>query len=219
MNELIPAILAHDEATFRERLALMGGVAQTIQLDVMDGAFVPNTTWFDAEVLRELSTTIRFELHLMVRDPMRYIEETRDIESVTRALWHVETTVDHAALISRCHAIDKEAGLAINPHTPIEALAQYAANLDEILVMGADPGFSGQRLQTPTVDKAREIHARWPSIPIGFDISVNAETIPQLLGAGVSRFCAAGAIWKAEDPVAEAKKLHAMVAETVDKSS
>lgn len=211
MNELIPAILAHDEKTFRERLALMEGVASTIQIDVMDGAFVPNRTWFDAEVLRGLATTIRFELHLMVRDPARYIEEVSDIESVTRAIWHIETTADHAALIARCHALDKEAGLAINPQTPVDALAPYAVDLDEILVMGAEPGFSGQPLQPPTIDKAREIHARWPLIPVGFDISVNAETIPMLLAAGVSRFCAAGAIWKAEDPAAEAKQLQTMI--------
>lgn len=208
MNELIPAILVQDEATFRERLALVEGVVQTVQLDVMDGAFVPNRTWFDAEVLHNISTPVHFELHLMVQNPVRYVQETCTVaDTVSRFIWHVEAPTDHAALMAQCHSCGKQVGLAINPKTPIDMLAPYVDELDEILVMGAEPGFSGQALQPATVEKAREIHSRWPSIPIGFDISVNEQTIPMLLDAGVSRFCAAGAIWKAKDPVAEAGRL------------
>lgn len=213
MNELIPAILTHDEAAFRERLALIEGAAQTVQIDVMDGAFVPNRTWFDADVLHGLSTPVHFELHLMVQDPGRYVQETCTVaDTISRFIWHVEARTDHAALIAQCHSCGKEAGLAINPQTPIDTLAPYVNDLDEILVMGAEPGFSGQTLQPQTIDKAREIHARWPSIPIGFDISVNANTIPMLKEAGVSRFCAAGAIWKAEDPTAEVRRLIKIIA-------
>lgn len=208
MNELIPAILVQDEKTFRERLALIEGVVETVQLDVMDGAFVPNRTWFDADVLHSLSTPVHFELHLMVQDPVRYVQETCTVaDTISRFIWHVEAQTDHAALIAQCHSCGKQAGLAINPTTPIDTLAPYADELDEILVMGAEPGFSGQALQPATVEKARAIHARWPSISIGFDISVNAETIPMLAAAGVTRFCAAGAIWKAADPAAEVRRL------------
>lgn len=211
MNELIPAILVQDERAFRERLALVERDFPVVQIDVMDGAFVPNRTWFDADVLRGIATPTRFELHLMVQDPKRIVDEVRDIETVVRAIWHVETPVDHEALIEHCHALGKKAGLAISPKTPIDALAPYADTVDEILVMGAEPGFSGQTLNPQTIERARQIHERWPTVAVGFDINVNAETIPRLKDAGVSRFCAASAIFNAANPLEQAKKLHGLV--------
>ena len=76
MNQLIPALLVHDEKTFRDRVSLMETDFPILQIDVMDGAFVPNRTWFDVNVLRRLKTSAKFELHLMVMDPGRYVEET-----------------------------------------------------------------------------------------------------------------------------------------------
>lgn len=207
MNELIPAILVQDEKTFRERLALVENLVPVVHIDVMDGAFVPNRTWFDMETLRTLSTPVRFELHLMVKDPARYIEKLDGITTIVRALWHIETAVDHMALIDWCHGVGKEAGLALNPQTPIDALGMYAPQLDEILVMGADPGFSGQAMNPQNIERAREIHQRWPTVHIGFDIGVNATTIPELKAAGVTRFCAASAIFGMEDPRTEIEKL------------
>jgi len=207
MNRLLPAILVQDEATFRERLSFVQDLAPVVHLDVMDGAFVPNRTWFDAKVLGSLETPVRFELHLMVKDPGRVVDEVRNIENIVRAIWHIETEIDHAALIERVHAMQKEAGLAIKPQTALEELARYAHGLDEILVMGAEPGFSGRALDPHTIERAAEIRARFPEMAIGFDIGVNAETIPRLKAAGVSRFCAASAIFSATDPKSEIEKL------------
>ncbi|MBI4139271.1 hypothetical protein HY479_03940 [Candidatus Uhrbacteria bacterium] len=207
MNELIPAILAPDEKTFRERLALLHDEFPVVQIDIMDGAFVPNRTWFDVNVLRRLETPVRFELHLMVMDPGRSVEETSDIASVVRHIWHVETQIDHASLIARCHTLKKEAGLALSPKTPTDTIARHALELDEILIMGAEPGLSGQKLQPQMIDRAWEIHGRWPEIPLGFDIDVNAETIPKLKPTGISRFCAASAIFGVADPLETAKRL------------
>jgi ribulose-phosphate 3-epimerase len=211
MRELLPAILAKDEQTFRERVKLMEGVMPVVHLDVMDGEFVPNKTWFDAAVLASLKTPVRFELHLMVADPKRYIEEVRGIASVIRAIWHIESDADHRKIIIACRSMPKQAGLAINPRTPINGLAPYADRLDEVLVMGADPGFSGKPLKPHTIDRCRDIHERWPKMPIGFDIGVKEESIPDLKAVGVTRFCAASAIFSAKDPAAEAKRLQGLV--------
>jgi ribulose-phosphate 3-epimerase len=200
MHELLPAILVHDEASFRERLSVVRDLVPVVHLDVMDGAFVSNRTWFDAAVLASLNTPVRFELHLMVQDPERVIEDTAAIPSVIRYLWHQEVAIHHAQLIETVHAMHKEAGLALNPPTPIDTLVPHIDSLDEILVMGAAPGFSGQTLEPHTIDKARSLHERWPHIPIGFDINVNERTIPALLDAGVTRFCSGGAIFRAEHP-------------------
>jgi ribulose-phosphate 3-epimerase len=211
MNQLLPAILVQDEAAFRERLKLVEGLVPVVHLDVMDGAFVPNRTWFDAKVLAELETPLQIELHLMVKDPARIIEEVRGVEKVVRAIWHVEVGIDHAALIENVHGMKKEAGLAISPKTPVDQLTRYAADLDEILVMGGEPGFGGQRHEPHTIDKAWEIHGRWPEVALGFDINVNTETIPKLKAAGISRFCAGSAVFGAKDPKKEIERLNKLL--------
>ena len=193
MSELIPAILVQDEQTFRERVKMMEGVAPVVHLDVMDGAFVPNRTWFDPAVLASLTTPIRFEVHLMVADPAAYLEQIRSVASVIRAIWHVETKADHRALLETCRSMPKETGLAINPGTSADMLVSFADQLDEILIMGAEPGFSGKSMDPNAIQRVWEIHGRWPEIALGFDIGVKDETIPQLKQAGITRFCAASA--------------------------
>ncbi|MBU1448848.1 hypothetical protein KKF45_03325, partial [Patescibacteria group bacterium] len=128
-----------------------------------------------------------------------------------RAIWHVETAADHRGLVDLCHGASKEAGLAINPTTPIDRLVSLAPTLDEILVMGAEPGYSGKAMTPAAVRRVWEIHGRWPERTIGFDIGVNAETIPELKQAGVTRFCAASAIFDAKDPTEETKRLMALL--------
>lgn len=207
MNNIIPAILAHDENTFRERLRLVEAHAPLIQIDVMDGTFVPNSTWCDLSVLQTVETPAQFELHLMVQHPKKIIAEALTIPSIKRLIWHIESKAQHATLIKLCHEQKREAGIAISPHSSLDILETYAADIDEILVLGAEPGFSGQSLDMNMVARVHEIHERWPKVTIGFDVGVKAETIPFLREAGVSRFCAASSIFDAQDPVGTLKQL------------
>lgn len=200
MNEIIPAILTKDEAAFRARLKVAETLAPVIQIDVMDGHFVPNATWFDPTVIKTIETNARYELHLMVSDPTAYIGAAEGMKNIARIIWHVEVAIAHDVLINWCRKMKIEPGLAISPETPTGRLAPFADTVDEILVMGVNPGFSGQTLIPHTVEKAKEIHERWPNSAIGFDGGVTAKTIPKLRDAGVTRFCAANAIFGAKDP-------------------
>ena len=199
-NFIIPAILVQTEEDFRARLAMIEGLVHIAQIDVMDGHFVQNKTWCDMDMLRELATPVSFELHLMVSDPARYIESANGILSMRRMVWHVEADIDHTALIKRCHDLGFEASLAINPKTPIDRLAPYAHHIDQILVMGVEPGWSGQSLIPSTIEKAHRLRVTWPSVPLSFDGGVGPESIAELKAAGVTRFCAASSIFKAEYP-------------------
>lgn len=208
MPELIPAILAKDENEFRSRLAVIEGVARCVQIDCMDAHFVSNRTWYEPE---GIDTTLDIELHLMVTDPSAVIRAWKRVPQFVRALWHVEPPVDHRALIAECRSLGRECGLVINPETPIERLAPYADEIDEILVMGVTPGWSGQKLVSSTVDKVRDIRARWSAIPIGFDGGVTRGNIPELMAAGVDRVCAASAIFRDPHPHAAAQSLRRLV--------
>lgn len=208
MNTVIPAILVHNEDAFRQRLSTAEMLAPLIQIDVMDGSFVAQHSWYDPYVLRTISTSARFELHLMVLHPEHFIENARLAgAAIQRILWHIEVNADHADLLKRCAQLGYESGLAIAPGTSIEQLVPHASTVSEFLVLGVSPGFSGQSLLPATIDTARRIHERWPRVPLAFDGGVNTQTLPRLREAGVERFCVASALFDAQDPVKEFQKL------------
>ncbi len=207
MNEIIPAILAKNEATFRQRLAIVEPIAPIVQIDVMDGHFVPTASWYDPTVIKTIATPARYELHLMVSDPTAYIGASEQLTNITRIIWHIEVAIAHDVLVNWCRKLKIEPGLALSPETPIGRLAPFAESVDEILVLGVNPGFSGHTLQPHTIESVKEIRKRWPHVTIGFDGGVNAESIPLLRDAGVTRFCAASAIFETKDARAAFAKL------------
>jgi ribulose-phosphate 3-epimerase len=200
MNDIIPAILVNDEKTFRARVAAMEHLVPLIHLDILDGKFAPYTNWFDLAVLAELQTPVHFELHLMVNEPASYIQTARTISSIQRLIWHIEAAADHHALIRLCHEHTKEAGLGICPPTPLTAIDPYHEDIDELLILGGPPGRSGQVFDPQRLDIVRDAQARFPALPLGFDIGVNETTIPEIRAAGVQRFCAGSAIFEAKNP-------------------
>ena len=210
MIDLLPSILVNTERAFRSQLKMMSGVAKTIHLDVLDETFVPFRSWADPEIIKTIGTPCTFEVHLMVQHPEKYLEAWMNLPQTIRLIWHVETPDDHHALAQECHHHAREAGLAINPHTPKIALDPFADILDEILIMGVEPGSSGQPLLMDTVKKAREIHDRFPKILLGFDGGVSNTSIPFLKDAGITRFCAASAIFANDLPKKAFKQLQEM---------
>lgn len=208
MAELIPAILAKDADAFRERLKIVEGVARTIQIDCLDGHFVSNRTYYEAA---PLDTTLEIELHLMVSDPLSVIQAWKRVPQCVRALWHFEIPIDHRAVIAACKSLGMECGLALSPETPVERLEAFADDLDEVLVLGVTPGWSGQAVIPSTITKVKDIKARWPAMQVGFDGGITRALIPQLLEAGVDRICAASAIYADAHPRAAAQSLKKLV--------
>lgn len=207
MNDIIPAILAYSEADFRERLSAAEKLAPVVQIDVADGHFVPNASWFDPGVIKTIKTKAKFELHLMVSDPTAYIGMVQDLPNIVRIIWHIEVAIGHDVLANWCHKMKIEAGLAISPGTSINRLSPFIGNVDEILVLGVHPGFSGSPLIPNTLDTVKAIHERWPNLCIGFDGGVTHRSIPRLRLAGAKRFAMASAIFNAKDPKAAYEKL------------
>lgn len=217
MSQIIPAILAKNEQEFRKRLSAVEDRAETVQIDVMDGRFVPNTSWCDLDTIGKLyagqthGSAPTFELHLMIEDPTAFITQALTIHRVQRILWHIESVADHHALLTLCHDHGCESGLALSPPTPIDTLEPYMTELDEILILGAEPGFSGKTLDPQMIKRAHDMKKRWPSVTLGFDVGVNRETIPVLREAGVSRLCAASAVFGHGDPATNFKELQSLV--------
>jgi len=196
-TELIPAILVKDRETMIERLSLVEGLVSVVQLDCMDHHFVPNQSYYHAE---SLDTTLAIELHLMVRDPLSVIHDWRRVPQLHRAIWHVEIPVNHDQLIAECRSLGIECGLAISPKTPVDQVIPYLSRVDEILVLGVEPGFSGQALIPSTLEKLHTLKQHRLQIITGFDGGVTRNNLSTIQTSGADRICLASALFQAADP-------------------
>lgn len=201
-SELIPAILCKTSASAKRKISLIESIAETVQIDAMDGILVPNKSWYDADTFATWNFDVDYELHLMVEDPLPAIHAWKRVPRFIRAIIHAEIPKKLSHVMKAAKKLDVEIGIAISPGTPIKKIIPYIPEIREVLVMGGKPGFGGQPLDPHTLKTVQELRKRFPKLPIGFDIGVNEATIPDLKKAGVTRFCAGNAIFKKRSPIA-----------------
>lgn len=201
MIQLSPSILSADFTKLGEQVreAEAAGVNR-FHLDVMDGQFVPNISMGPVvvEAIRSV-TTLPLEAHLMIETPDRYVD------AFIRAgadviIVHQENTPHLHRILQNIREQGKQAGVAINPGTPVDLLDSVLDSSDLILVMSVNPGFSGQKFIPATLPKMRRVRelitTRGLACDLEVDGGVNAETAPQIVAAGVNVLVAATAIYK-----------------------
>jgi len=204
MMELIPSLLVQNQKTFEDRLRTIERQCKMIHVDILDGSLFSFISWFDAEAVGAIKTPLLFEIHLMVKNPLPIIEEwKRSVAGLRRAIIHAEIARPLGSIISHIHEEHKiEAGVAINPETPIEEIHEVLHAIDQITVLGVHPGQSGQAfIGAPILEKITHIHRHRTDLPIEIDGGVTEQLLPSLAEAGCTRFCAASAIFKADDPL------------------
>lgn len=205
MIQIIPAILEKKFSAIAEKIKRLEQEApqiELVQLDIMDGAFVPNTTWSAFSDLAKLKTRLLFEIHLMVKKPARYIQEVACEKQIKRVLIHresVESDEECAELILQIKENGQEAGIAVNPKTEFSKIEKLLDIADVIMVMGVTPGFSGQQFQKSALAMIKLARAANPTIPISVDGGVNADTAPAILAAGATRLCVASYLWNSKN--------------------
>lgn len=224
--EIIPAILTKKRQEFYDRLDTARKFAKTVQIDIMDGIFVDNETpkklndgsWYTDYLAVRNNPPFALELHLMVINPWEHIEAWKEIPGLKRIIWHEEIPLRHEEMIKAVHDLGFEAGLAINPDTDLSGIHSYIQKgrsnneakkyfVDSILVMGVNPGFSGQPFQPIALEHITKLRKKYPHLPIAVDGGVNSETKNSLIKAGANRLCAAGAIFLADNPKKAYNKL------------
>lgn len=198
--EVIPAILVKSREELIRRVGLVRGLVKEIQIDVMDGRFVPNKTLGieDLLALPGLQGTLRYEFHWMVQDPQGWISR---IKGPHMHLVHVET-LSESSFRDVLREVKKgggRLGLAINPDTPIESLEPYAPKAERILVMTVRPGFSGQSYMKEMEGRIKELRKRFPSMDIEVDGGVNLDTIGGAYRSGANLLAAASAVFSSPD--------------------
>lgn len=203
MSKVAPSILSADFSKLGadvQEICECG--ADYIHVDVMDGAFVPNIS-FGAGVMKSLNqvATIPYDVHLMIEDPDRYIEDfvTPNTEFITvhqEACRHLDRTIQHIK------STGCKAGVALNPATPIVMVEDVLDKVDMILIMSVNPGFGGQKFIPRALDKIRRLseirEANGYDFVIEVDGGVNTVNCSDLKSVGTDILVAGSAVFKAE---------------------
>jgi ribulose-phosphate 3-epimerase len=182
-----------------------------IHLDVMDGRFVPPQT-FDLDTIKRYTKMcdLPFDAHLMIVQPEKYVDGYIDA-GVSLITFHLEVTPDARGLIDYLHGRGIQAGVTINPNTPVDEMLSLAKRVDLVLFMSVYPGYGGQKFIPGVLDKVRlfKRHCadRGVSPLIQIDGGINEETAPKAAAAGVDTFVAGTFIFRSGDYVAQIEKL------------
>ena len=195
---LSPSLLAADFSNLREQIAEVENAGvKYIHLDVMDGLFVPNISFgFPIiEAIRKHSNMV-FDVHLMIREPERYIERFIDA-GADIVTFHAEATKKIDECIEIIHSRGKKAGLAISPKTPADTVYPYLDKLDMVLCMTVEPGYGGQKYIEEVESKITAIRKR-VSTDVDIEVAggIGAENILRPVGAGANIIVAGTAVFK-----------------------
>lgn len=203
-----PSILAADFARLGERaLEAEDAGVEGIQIDVMDGRFVPDIT-FGPGVVRALRSvvSVTLDVHLMIVEPERYLQNFADA-GADRLIVHQEACGHPHRVLQSIRELGLEAGVAINPGTPPSVLQELLDLADVIQVMTVNPGFGGQPFIHSQVDKIhrlrRMLDERGWDIPIAVDGGIDPTTAPLVVEAGATVLVAGSSIYNTKASVAE----------------
>jgi ribulose-phosphate 3-epimerase len=212
MFELAPSILSADFTRLAEEIrAVEEGGARVLHVDVMDGRFVPNIT-IGLPVVKSIRkiTDLTIDCHLMIVEPNRYAVEFVKAGANMVSV-HVEADVHLQRTLTAIREAGGQAGIAINPATPLVSLEEALPFADFVLLMSVNPGFGGQKFIHTSVDKLRRlrrmIDERGLSTRIEIDGGIDAGNVQKIVEAGAEIIVAGSAVFGQENPTEAARKM------------
>lgn len=202
---IVPALIPNSLDDIRDTIALIREFTREVQIDIVDGAFVPFTSWpyrggGSVMLLREWTDTMDIEVDLMIERPEEAVPLYIDA-GAKRVVVHLESVTDSETLIRHHDTHGYQLGFSIGNDTPLEELTHVLPHADYVQLMGiTDIGTQGQPFDERVLTRIREVLRVNPAMPISIDGSVNRDTLPRLKEAGATRFVSGSAILHADNP-------------------
>jgi ribulose-phosphate 3-epimerase len=210
--KIAPSMLAADFANLERDIQMVNqSEADWFHLDIMDGVFVPNIS-FGMPVLKAMAqhTIKTLDVHLMIVDPDRYIKTFAELGADVLTV-HAEACTHLHRTLQAIKDAGMQAGVALNPHTPVSVLEDVIADIDVVCIMSVNPGFGGQKFIQNTYAKVRKlrtmISAHKSATLIEVDGGVNATNCTDLVEAGADVLVAGSFVFSSNDPLDTIKNL------------
>jgi ribulose-phosphate 3-epimerase len=218
--EIAPSILAADFSRLGEEIAAVErGGARILHVDVMDGHFVPNIS-IGVPVVSSLrkATTLVLDVHLMIEEPGRYVGAFADAGADMISV-HQETTPHLDRVLAAIQERDIEAGVVLNPATPVATLSEVLPVVDFVLVMSVNPGFGGQKFIASSLEKLRqlkELRSRYNrTYRIEVDGGLDLDNVADAVRAGAEIIVAGTSVFRTPDPAEAVRKMRQVASEAL----
>jgi ribulose-phosphate 3-epimerase len=218
-KRIAPSILSADFGHLARQIEMVETAgAQMIHVDIMDGHFVPNLTIGPVVVqwIRKVSK-LPFDVHLMITDPDSYIEDFAKAGANLISV-HFETCRHLNRTLQHIKAQKCQAGVVLNPASPVEWLEDTLEDIDFVLLMSVNPGFGGQKFISRALKKAEKLRRmreeRNLQFAIEMDGGIGPANLREVLTAGVDWFVAGSAIFQSKDPQETVRQMNAVLQES-----
>jgi ribulose-phosphate 3-epimerase len=192
---IIPAVIAKTQKELDDIFSRIKDSARLLQLDIMDGEFVPNNSLdFD---FRLPEKKYLYEAHLMIDDPEKWVDE--NWERVDAVIAHFESVKNPERIIESVKTKGKKIAFALNPETDTDLILNYLDDIDQVLIMTVNPGFYGGKFLPEMSDKIRRLRKLRSDLDIEVDGGIKPDTIEEVCDAGANMFVSGSYLVNSDD--------------------